>query len=98
MFDLSLAAIDLASGDILVGRVVREDGVDPVRLMKGPGGVQVELRAMLDDATDLAPGARQGRWIVTTSLGGRPWTVVVEPDFDDRVIFVVTAYEREIAR
>lgn len=59
---------------------------------------EVELRAMLDGATRLKPSARKGRWIVTTTLRGRLWAVVLEPDFDDHVIFVVTAYEREITR
>jgi hypothetical protein len=59
---------------------------------------EVELRTMLDDATGLAPGAKLGRWIVTTRHGQRPWTIVLEPDFDGRAIFVVTAYEQEMPR
>ena len=58
----------------------------------------VELRVMLDDATDLKPSARPGRWIVHTRYGGRPWTVVVEPDEDEKVIYVVTVYRREMPR
>jgi hypothetical protein len=54
----------------------------------------VELRTMLENATGLRPARRPGRFIVRTRHGGNPWSVVVEPDFDDKLVFVVTAYPR----
>ncbi len=62
--------------------------------MEERGFSEVELRAMLDDAVDITPASRLNRWIVQTRHRGRPWTVVLEPDLDEEVIFVVTAYER----
>jgi hypothetical protein len=56
---------------------------------------ELELRAMLDDAREFTQGARRGRWIVQTRYAGQPWTVVLEPDQDEQVIYVVTAYRRE---
>ena len=52
------------------------------RRMEERGFSEVELRAMLDDATELLPASRPGRWIAHTSHAGRPWAVVVEPDGD----------------
>ncbi len=57
---------------------------------------EVELRAMLDAATELLPSLRRGRWIAHARYAGRAWAVVVEPDEDEQLIYVVTAYRREI--
>ncbi len=65
--------------------------------MEERGFSEVELRAMLDDATELLPASKPpGRWIAHTSYAGRPWAVVVEPDGDEQLTYVVTAYGREI--
>jgi hypothetical protein len=55
---------------------------------------EVDLRTMLADATDYEP-APNGRFVLQTRHGGRDWEVVVEPDFTDRVLLVITAYPRE---
>jgi hypothetical protein len=62
--------------------------------MEERGFSESELRTMLEDATKIERSARPGRWIATTRLGGKSWTVVVEPDAEDRVLYVVTAFER----
>lgn len=66
--------------------------------MEERGFSEVELRAMLENATELFPATRPGRWLVRTRHAGRPWVVVLEPDEADKLLFVVTAYEREIGR
>jgi len=35
---------------------------------------------MLEQATSLRPDFVEGRFVVETGFGGRPWGVVVEPD------------------
>ncbi len=37
---------------------------------------------------DIVPG----RWVVVTGHRKRRWEVVIEPDFDARLIVVITAY------
>lgn len=59
------------------------------------GFSETELRAMLDDATSLESSRRPGRWLVLTRLGARAWVVVVEPDVDDQITYVVTAFPRD---
>lgn len=56
---------------------------------------EVDLRAMLTDATDIGPARRSGRYLVSTRLHGRPWMVILEPDVEEKLLFVVTAYHRE---
>lgn len=56
---------------------------------------EVELREMLEDATRLERDHVPGRWLAFTRHRGRPWNVVLEPDFDDISLVVITAYERE---
>ena len=53
---------------------------------------EVELRTMLTDATRVVSARHPGRFLVTTRHGGAPWVVVLEPDADERLLFVVTAF------
>jgi len=63
--------------------------------MEERGFSEVELRGMLTDATSVAPSRRSGRFLISTHLGRHPWVVVVEPDPDDQISYVVTAYPTE---
>ena len=53
---------------------------------------EVDLRMMLEAASQLARGAESGCWEALARYGGRIWTVIVVPDFERRRIVVVTAY------
>jgi hypothetical protein len=55
---------------------------------------EVDLRTMLADATDYIPEA-DDRFIIVTSREGRGWEVIVEPDYADQVLLVITAYPRD---
>jgi hypothetical protein len=66
--------------------------------MEERGTSEVELRAMLEDATTVLPARRPGRWIVHTRHAGSPWIVVVEPDPALELLLIVTAYPREPRR
>jgi hypothetical protein len=54
---------------------------------------EVDLRSMLQHASGFSPSVATGRFMIETTHRGRPWIVIVEPDPDDRVLVVVTAYE-----
>ena len=47
---------------------------------------------MLDRARFLRPNHVEGRWTVTTRLWSRDWELVLEPDFEARLLVLVTAY------
>ena len=63
--------------------------------MEERGFSEVELRAMLEDATSLSPARRKGRWLADTHFRGRPWVVVLEPDVADQITYVITAFSRD---
>ena len=65
--------------------------------MEERGFSEVELRTMLDDASKLVPARRPGRWLIHTRHAGQPWLVIVEPDLDDRILMIVTAYPVEVS-
>ena len=56
---------------------------------------EIDVRAMLADAFAITPARRPGRYLVSTRFQGRGWTTVLEPDPQDQLVFVVTAYPNE---
>lgn len=56
---------------------------------------EVELRTMITDATDLIPGRNPARYLASTNWHGNTWVVILEPDPDEKLLWVVTAYPRE---
>ena len=64
--------------------------------MEERGFSEVELRTMLYDASKLVPARRPGRWLIQTRHAGHPWFVVVEPDLNDKILMIVTAYPAEV--
>jgi hypothetical protein len=56
---------------------------------------ELELRRMLDVATGVRPSRVEARYVATTRHRGKPWEVVLEPDPDERLLYVVTAYRRD---
>ena len=64
------------------------------RRMEERGFSEADVRSMLEEATALRQSRRAGRWLVRTRLAGRSWIVVVEPDLDEEIVLVVTAYPR----
>ena len=56
---------------------------------------EADLRLMLEGATGYHADYELGRWVIETSHAGRSWEVIVEPDLQERVLVVVTAYPVE---
>ena len=53
---------------------------------------EVDLRAMLLRATGYRPDAVADRWVIDTEHRRARWEVVVEPDPEERLLVVITAY------
>ena len=53
---------------------------------------EVDLRTMLENATQVTPARREERWLVWARLSGVAWVVVVEPDIEQQILHVITAY------
>jgi hypothetical protein len=59
------------------------------------GFTEVDLRGMLERATGHHADICDGRFIVETRHAGKPWQVIVEPDEEDFLLVIVTAYPVE---
>jgi hypothetical protein len=56
---------------------------------------EVDLRTMLTKVSRVTAARRPGRFIAFTRHGRQPWVIVLEPDWDERLLFVVTAFRRD---
>jgi hypothetical protein len=53
---------------------------------------EVDLRAMLEQATNYHRNHEEGRWAIETRHGEGDWIVIVEPLADEVILLVITAY------
>ena len=53
---------------------------------------EIELRRMMEYATDFRRSYREGRWVIETKHQGQRWQVIVEPNPADELLEVITAY------
>jgi hypothetical protein len=53
---------------------------------------EVDLRHMLETAGGFRPDFEEGRFVIETRRLGRRWEVIVEPDAEEFLLVVVTAY------
>jgi hypothetical protein len=56
---------------------------------------EIELRRMMEHATDYQPAELEGRWVIETRFRNARWKVVVEPAPEKQKLVVVTAYAVE---
>ena len=59
--------------------------------MEDRGFNEVDLRAMLERASNYRRDVVEGRWVIETRHAGRGWEVIVEPDGASSLLVVVTA-------
>lgn len=53
---------------------------------------EVDLRTMLERASGFRPDIVDGRWLVESWHQNRRWDIIVEPDTEQGLLVVVTAY------
>lgn len=53
---------------------------------------EVDLRLMIEQTTAVDEDDEPGRWVVQTKYDSQPWEVIVEPDSEDKLLVVITAY------
>jgi hypothetical protein len=61
--------------------------------MEQRGVTEVEVRAMLEKATEFEPNVVEGRFMIHVRHLQHPWIVIVEPDAGANLLVVVTVYE-----
>lgn len=60
--------------------------------MDDRGFTELDLRAMLEDATGYRRDVAPGRWVIDAKRGRQGWEVIVEPDESLKMLVVITAY------
>lgn len=63
--------------------------------MEDRGFTELDLREMLQQAKRYRADVFEGRWIIETRHRGRSWEVIVEPDPEEQLLVVVTAFPVE---
>ena len=53
---------------------------------------EVDLRVMMERASGVHEDRQPGRWVLETKRDTKPWEIIVEPDSEDRLLVVITAY------
>ena len=53
---------------------------------------ETDLRVMLSEPLGFEPSHEEGRFVVHSRLGRDRWRIVVEPDYEERKLIVVTAW------
>ena len=56
---------------------------------------EVDLRRMLERAVGYKADVVEGRWVIETRSKRMVWEVIVEPDNEQKLLVVVTAYPLE---
>ena len=56
---------------------------------------EVDLRHMLERAAGYRADVVEGRWVIETRHNRKDWEAVVEPDNEQKLLVVVTAYPVE---
>ena len=56
---------------------------------------EVDLRRMLEYAGGDRADVVEGRWVIETRQNRKDWEVIVEPDNEQKLLVVVTAYPVE---
>jgi hypothetical protein len=63
--------------------------------MEERGFSEVELRTMIAKVSRVTAARHPGRFVAMTQHAGEPWAVVLEPEWDDQLLFVVTGFRRD---
>ncbi|HPD15644.1 MAG TPA: hypothetical protein PLE19_11875 [Planctomycetota bacterium] len=53
---------------------------------------ETDLRTMVADVVAILPSHVEGRFVLHARLGREQWRIVVEPDYDERKLAVVTVW------
>jgi hypothetical protein len=53
---------------------------------------ETDLREMLEKTSSLREDDEFGRWLAETTRNSQPWAVVLEPQFKEQTLLVITAY------
>jgi len=53
---------------------------------------EIDLRIMIENASGCIRNKVKGRWLIKTKHKKKSWEIIIVPDFEEKVIVVITAY------
>ena len=56
---------------------------------------EIDLRTMLHNYTEFNKDTEPGRYIILSKMGKLNWEIIVEPDYVQKLLVIVTAYPLE---
>jgi hypothetical protein len=56
---------------------------------------EIDLRTLLFSAQNYEADIEEGRFKIKSGLKGNRWEIIVEPDYFDKLLVVITAYPIE---
>jgi hypothetical protein len=57
---------------------------------------EIDLRGMLETASDYWNDIEEGRFVIVSKLKNKDWEIIVEPDYFEKILVVITAYPKEM--
>ncbi len=60
--------------------------------MEGRNFTEIDLRDMMDRAYLYEPNEIEGRYVIYTKHHSNDWKIIIEPDEEDHLLVVVTAF------
>lgn len=63
--------------------------------MEERGFSEIDLRTMVESPRKILADRFKGRWIIQCHHRNQGWEVIVEPDQEEQLIVVITAYRKE---
>ena len=63
-----------------------------LKRMDDRGFSEMDLRLIMEEARGYRQDVEPRRWVLETAHDSRLWEVIVEPDGEDRLLVVMTAY------
>jgi protease II len=55
---------------------------------------EIELRTMFENALEYSKDVVEGRWMIKTKHKGKKWEIIIEPDIEEQLLVVITAYPK----
>jgi hypothetical protein len=57
---------------------------------------EIDLRSMLDSSSGYEKDSEEGRFLIRSVYKHKYWEIIVEPDYEEKILVIITAYSPEM--
>lgn len=57
---------------------------------------EIDLRSMLGNPSDYEEDSENGRFLIKSFYKHKCWEIIVEPDFEENILVIITAFSPEV--